>query len=120
MKLDPFSLSILKYILMSLLRTITGICKLCRSEHGAALVVEPASPKLQPSPDPIAISEPGPSPSSLREQSIEVNFLLRIFARFLKERENERTCSILFFWAILYIFLNSIGNTQPTTPSGGR
>ena len=41
---------------MFLLRTITGICKLCRSEHGAALVVEPASPELQPSPAPIAAS----------------------------------------------------------------
>ena len=104
---------------MFLLRTITGICKLCRSEHGAALVVEPASPELQPSPAPIAVSEPGPSLSLLREQCSEVNFPLCIFARFLKERENERTCSILFFW-VMYIFLNSIGNTKTTTPSGGR
>ena len=44
---------------------MTGICKLCRSEHGAA---------LQPSPDPIAVSEPGPSLSLLREQSSELNF----------------------------------------------
>ena len=44
---------------MFLLRTITGICKLCHSEHGAALVVEPPSPELQPSPAPIAVSEPG-------------------------------------------------------------
>ena len=94
MKLDPFSFSLLKYILMFLLRTITGICKLCRSEHGAA---------LQPSPDPIAVSEPGPSLSSLREQSSELNFLICIFARFLKERENECTRIILFFW-VIYIF----------------
>ena len=89
---------------MFLLRTITGICRLCRSEHGAALVVEPASPELQPSPDPTAVSEPGTSLSSLREQSIEVNFLLCIFARFLKERENERTCSILFFGGNVHFF----------------
>ena len=104
MKLDPFSFSLLKYILMFLLRTITGICKLCRSEHGAALVVKPASQELQPSPDPIAVSEPGPSMSSLRQQSSEVNFLLCIFARFLEERENERTCSILFFGGKVHFF----------------
>ena len=88
---------------MFLLRTITGICKLCRSEHGAALAVEPALPELQPSPDPITVSEPGPSLSSLREQSSELNFLICIFARFLKERENECTRIILFFW-VMYIF----------------
>ena len=55
MKLDPFSFSLLKYILMFLLRTMTGICKLRRSKHSAALVVEPASPELQPSPDPIVV-----------------------------------------------------------------
>ena len=104
MKLDPFSFSLLKYILMFLLRTITGICKLRRSEHSAALVVEPASPELQPSPDPIVVSEPGPSLSSLQEQSSEINFLLCIFARFLKERENERTCSILFFGGNVHFF----------------
>ena len=53
---------------MFLLRTITGICKLYRSEHDAALVVEPASPDFQPSPDPIAVSEPGLKLSSFREQ----------------------------------------------------
>ena len=89
---------------MFLLRTITGICKLCRSEHGAALVVEPASPELQPSPAPIAVSEPGPSLSLLREQCSEVNFPLCIFARFLKERENEHTCSILFFLGNVHFF----------------
>ena len=94
--MDPFSFSLLKYILMFLLRTITGICKLCRSE-------QPALPELQPSPDPIAVSEPGPSLSSLREQSSELNFLICIFARFLKERENECTRIILFFW-VMYIF----------------
>lgn len=78
---------------MFLLRTITGICKLCRSEHGAALVVEPASPEPQPSLDPTAVSEPGFTLSSLREQPSEVNFLLCIFPRFLEERENERICS---------------------------
>ena len=83
MLLDSFSFSLLKYILMFLLRTITGICKLCRSEHGAALVVEPASPELQPSPNPLAVSEPGLSLSSFLEQSSEVNFLLCMFARFL-------------------------------------
>ena len=119
MLLDPFSFSLLKYISVFLLRTITGICKLCRSEHGAALVVEPASPELQPSPDPIAVSEPGPSVSSPREQSSEVNFLLCILAQFLKERENESTCSILYFWGNVFFF-SSTGNTKPTTPSGGR
>ena len=70
---------------MFLLRTITGICKLCRSEHGAALVVEPASPELQPSPDLIAVSEPGPSLSSLREQSSDFVSNPSFFRSYLQE-----------------------------------
>ena len=53
---------------------IIGICKLFRSEHGAALVEFPISPELQPSAEPIAVREPETSLSSLQEQPLEQFF----------------------------------------------
>ena len=67
---------------MFLLRTVIGICKLCRSQHGAARLEVPTSPEIQPSAEPIAVREPETSLSSLQEQPSEVSFLLCIFLKF--------------------------------------
>ena len=63
---------------------IIGICKLCRSEHGAALLEVPISPELQPSAEPIAVREPETSLSSLQEQPSVVRFYLLFLLHFLK------------------------------------
>ena len=57
---------------------IIGICKLCRGEHGAALLEVLTSPELQPSDEPIAVREPETSLSSLQERPSEVSFILSI------------------------------------------
>lgn len=68
------TIPLLKYIFMFLLG------KLCRSEHGAAVLEVPTSLELQPSPEPIAVRESETNLSSLQEQTSEVSFLLSIFA----------------------------------------
>ena len=75
----PHPILLVKYIFMFLLRTVIGICKLCRSQHGAAHLEVPTSSELQPSAEPMAVREPETSLSSLQEQSSEVSFLLSIF-----------------------------------------
>ena len=80
---SPYPIPFIKYIFIFLLRIIIGICKLCRSEHGAALLT--ISPELQPpSAEPIAVREPETSLSSLQEQPGEVRFYFPILLDFLK------------------------------------
>lgn len=79
-----------------MLRTIIGICKLCRREHSAALLEVLTLPELQPSAERITVREPETSPSSSQEQASEVSFLLSIFA-WSSWRRGKRNAPALYY-----------------------
>ena len=101
-------------------RIIIGICKLCRGEHGAALLEVLTLPELQPSDEPIAVREPETSLSSLQEQPNEVSFILSILGWFSYRDVGKQTHLHYTAFIVMYIFVNSIGNANSTTSSRGR
>ena len=50
---------------------------------------------------------------------VRLIFLFAFLLAFLKKGKTNAPAVYYFFW-VMYIFLNSIGNTKTTTPSGGR